>query len=73
MRKKVTFKNKDGTPKEFIANIAEIDATPLGATIRQYLYTVRSVEINNQTVGMDMDDGFTDPISGQYFIAPDLN
>lgn len=73
MQNKVTFKSKDGVAKEFIANIVEIDATPMGATTGQYLYAVRSVEINNQTVGLDMDNGFTDPISGQYFIAPDLN
>ena len=73
MQKKVIFKSKDGVAKEFIANITEINATPLGATVSQYLYAVKSVEINNQTVGLDMDDGFTDPTSGQYFIAPDLN
>lgn len=73
MQKKVTFKSRDGVAKEFIANITEIDATPIEATTSQYLYAVKSVEINNQTVGLDMNDGFTDPISGQYFIAPDLN
>ncbi|GEM_PF-4640885 len=73
MQKKIAFKSKDGSTKEFVANISEIDATPLGATVRQYLYAVKSVEINNQTVGVDMDDGFIDPVSGQYFTAPDLN
>ena len=73
MQKKIVFKSKDGTPKEFVANINKIDATTLDATTKQYFYAVGSVEINNQTIGLDINEGFTDPVSDQYFIAPDLN
>lgn len=73
MQKKIVFTGNNGASKEFVANVDKIDATPIGATTRQYLYAVRSVEIDNQIVGLDMDNGFTDPVSDQYFTAPDLN
>ena len=58
MQKKIVFTGNNGASKEFVANVDKIDATPIGATTNQYLYAVKSVEINNQTVGLDMDGGF---------------
>lgn len=73
MQKKIIFRGENGIDKEFVANIDEIDVTSINDTSKKYLYAVKSVVVDGQVMGMDINNGFTEPLTNIRFIAPDLN
>lgn len=73
MQKKLFFTSADNESKEFLTNIKVIDATRLDSDTKQYLYAPQSVTVNGQIIGFDMEGGFTDPVSGKYFICPEIS
>ncbi|WP_353172472.1 hypothetical protein [Acinetobacter rudis] len=73
MQKVLTFTCDDGSTKEFLTNIREINVTSLGEKNMRYMYAPQSVVTNVRTIGFDLSMGFTDPESGKYFKAPNLN